>query len=125
MRGVPSVTTSAANLLKITHEEVNEMFGTMEALNPSSYEGKAQLVTWYEDLYTLLDALGLCKFGYRWPIVPLKFDHFARLFSLVTGVEMTGREIRESALRRAPGTSTASREPSSASDRRSRNSVRL
>ncbi len=99
MRGVPSVTTSAANLLNINQDEVVDMFGTMEALNPRSYEGKPQLVNWYEDIYTIIDAFGLCKFGYRWPIVPLKFNDFAQLFSFVTGVVMNGEEIRDAASR--------------------------
>lgn len=55
-------------------------------------EGRGKMVKDMEDLYTIIDSMILCKFGrgayYQ------AFEDIARLYTLVTGIEMTPEELR-------------------------------
>jgi aldehyde:ferredoxin oxidoreductase len=62
--------------------------------NPTAYEGKAQLVVYYERLHAVLDSLGICYLTSNWmdPDLPGP-DDYAELFSAATGMEMTADDL--------------------------------
>jgi aldehyde:ferredoxin oxidoreductase len=43
-----------------------ELFGTKQAVNPLSFEGKGPLIKYNEDQVTTFDAMGICKFWWWW-----------------------------------------------------------
>jgi len=60
--------------------------------NRFKYEkGRAKLVIDIEDLYTIIDSLMICKFSRG---VYKGFDELAYYYTIVTGIEMTGEELR-------------------------------
>jgi aldehyde:ferredoxin oxidoreductase len=57
---------------------------------PSSYKGKAKLVTYYEKVHAIADSLGLCYFSTNWTSPGLfDFNDFATLFTAATGWKTT------------------------------------
>jgi aldehyde:ferredoxin oxidoreductase len=69
-----------------------ELFGSKDAFNPTSYEAKAKTVWDEENLNTAGDLLGTCKWIIPWS-ASRKFDVPARLFSLATGRETSAEDI--------------------------------
>ncbi|MCX6640881.1 MAG: aldehyde ferredoxin oxidoreductase family protein [bacterium] len=68
---------------------------------PTSYETKHHLVYFHENIYAVIDSLGLCKFvchGFNSPQL-LKYSHFRRLIDLVTGLDFNDEELRQVGLR--------------------------
>jgi aldehyde:ferredoxin oxidoreductase len=59
---------------------------------PWTWEGKALMCKWFEDLYSILNALGLCIFpsGFNLAIGP---THLSKLLSACTGWEITPHDI--------------------------------
>jgi aldehyde:ferredoxin oxidoreductase len=47
-----------------TKQEAKHFFGTEKAADRFAYEGKAEMVKWFEDVSAIIDSLMLCKFGY-------------------------------------------------------------
>jgi len=73
-----------------------KLFGSEDAANPKTYKGKGKGVRWYEDINTVVDALGLCKFNY-----PRMLDNIesalaimAEGFFIVTGIKISPEELR-------------------------------
>lgn len=58
----------------------------------STWDGKALMCRWFEDLYSVVNALGLCFFpvGFNLALGP---THLAKLLSACTGRDTTGEEI--------------------------------
>jgi aldehyde:ferredoxin oxidoreductase len=58
------------------------------------YEGKAWQVFWHEMCYMAVDCLGICKFHTMFlsPNMP-GFNEFSRLIELITGLDISPREI--------------------------------
>jgi aldehyde:ferredoxin oxidoreductase len=61
---------------------------------PTSWEGKALMCKWFEDLYSISNATGLCIFpsGFNLAIGPTRI---ARLLSTLTGWDMTPEHLME------------------------------
>ncbi len=61
---------------------------------PTSWEGKALMCKWFEDLYSVLNATGLCIFpsGFNLAIGPTRI---ARLLSTLTGWDVTPEHLME------------------------------
>jgi aldehyde:ferredoxin oxidoreductase len=59
---------------------------------PLVWEGKALMTKWFEDLYSILNALGLCFFpsGFKLAIGP---THISKLLSACTGWEITPEDV--------------------------------
>jgi aldehyde:ferredoxin oxidoreductase len=59
---------------------------------PSTWEGKALMCKWFEDLYSILNSTGLCIFpsGFNLAIGP---THISKLLSACTGWDVTPDEI--------------------------------
>jgi len=58
----------------------------------STWEGKALMCRWFEDLYSVVNALGLCFFpsGFRLAVGP---THLSKLYSACTGWDTTPEDI--------------------------------
>jgi aldehyde:ferredoxin oxidoreductase len=91
--------TRGANLVELAHKTISpevahKTWGIPEVTAPSSCEGKATLVAYYERLQAIVDSLGLCLFTSTWwsPDL-LDPEDYARLYSAATGREVDGREL--------------------------------
>jgi aldehyde:ferredoxin oxidoreductase len=74
-----------------------QIFGVPTSADPTSYEGKAGMVAWHDDIYATADSLGVCKFithGFNSPKL-LGYDHFVELISSVEGLNFTVDELRQ------------------------------
>jgi len=65
-----------------------EIAGTEKAAMPDEYEGKAKMVVYDEDLVTINDCLGICKFSSGHYERPFTEKYQAALYSAGTGIEM-------------------------------------
>jgi aldehyde:ferredoxin oxidoreductase len=75
-------------------QAAEKLFGSPDAADPRTSKGKGKGVKWHEDLAAVTDSLGICKFNYQrcfdiWELPQL----LARACFLVTGVEMSGKEL--------------------------------
>jgi aldehyde:ferredoxin oxidoreductase len=61
---------------------------------PMAWQGKALMTKWFEDLYSILNALGICffAFGFKLALGP---THVSRLLSACVGRDITPQEIME------------------------------
>lgn len=75
-------------------EVAEKLFGNKDASNPRIPQGKGIGVKWFEDLMTVVDALGICKFNYPgfMDIVSTP-DVLAEGYYVVTGVKLSGQEL--------------------------------
>lgn len=63
-----------------------ERFGTPHAGNPSTYEGKALVVTWFQKFKAIVDMMGMCYFTSLWEDMDLLApEDYAALFCRATG----------------------------------------
>ena len=60
-----------------------------------SYEGQAEIVKELEDFHAVVDSMVLCKFVCLPSIGPILWDELARLYSIVTGLEVGKAELVE------------------------------
>lgn len=71
-------------------EIAEKLFGSMDAADPNTHKGKGKGVKWYEDLNTVVDAFGICKFNY-----PRMLDNIFSALEIMTKgyFFVTGDEI--------------------------------
>jgi len=60
-----------------------------------SYEDQAEMVKELEDFHAVVDSMVLCKFVCLPSIGPILWDELARLYSIVTGLEVSKAELVE------------------------------
>jgi aldehyde:ferredoxin oxidoreductase len=72
-------------------EQAERFFGSKEAANRFSYEGKAAMVKWAEDFGAVIDALGLCTISYI--AMGLDPELVSRAYVAVTGNEISTSEL--------------------------------
>ena len=85
------------DILKLPDDVRMKIFGVETSADPTSYEGKAGMVAWHDDIYAVADSLGVCKFithGFNSPKL-LGYDHFVELTRPATGLEFAETELRE------------------------------
>lgn len=85
------------DILKLPDDVRRDIFGVETSADPTSYEGKAGMVAWHDDIYAVADCLGVCKFvthGFNSPHL-LGYGHFAELIRAATGLKFTEVELRE------------------------------
>ena len=78
-----------------------KIYGREVSGDPTSYDTKEVLVATHEDIYAVIDALGICKFvchGFNSPKL-LGFSHFRELAGMVTGVDISEEEFAETGRR--------------------------
>jgi aldehyde:ferredoxin oxidoreductase len=89
------------DILKLPDDVRMKIFGVPTSADPTSYEGKAGMVAWHDDIYAVADSLGVCKFithGFNSPKL-LGYDHFVELVRSVEGLEFAETELREAGRR--------------------------
>ncbi len=85
------------DILRLPDDVRMKIFGVETSADPTSYEGKAGMVAWHDDIYAVADCLGICKFvthGFNSPHL-LGYDHFVELVKSVEGIDFTETELRE------------------------------
>ncbi|MBA7657389.1 hypothetical protein ES703_65326 [subsurface metagenome] len=89
--GAPLVETFMA----IDLEQAERVYGITTANEPLSYQGKAKLVEFFEELHRLNNALGICHFNTVWldPWLP-GFPEMAELYSAATGWERSVDDLK-------------------------------
>jgi aldehyde:ferredoxin oxidoreductase len=89
------------DILKLPDDVRMKIFGVPTSADPTSYEGKAGMVAWHDDIYAVADCLGVCKFvthGFNSPHL-LGYDHFVELVRSVEGMDFSEDELREAGRR--------------------------
>ncbi|MEK7440452.1 MAG: aldehyde ferredoxin oxidoreductase family protein [Chloroflexota bacterium] len=84
------------DILKLPDDLRMKIFGVPTSSDPTSYEGKAGMVAWHDDIYAVADSLGICKFithGFNSPKL-LGYDHFVELIQSVAGLNFSEEELR-------------------------------
>lgn len=66
-----------------------EVLGTPKLVDPAAVSGKAGLLIVAQHLGAVLDSLSLCKFS----SFALSEEHYARLYSAVTGFDLSGQDL--------------------------------
>ena len=85
------------DILGIPEELRNEIYQTKIDPDPTSYETKEHLIVFHEDIYAVIDSLGICKFvchGFNSPKL-LKYEHFKNLIQLATGLALSEQYLRD------------------------------
>ncbi len=77
-------------------EDVKKMaYGVPPEQLPFTWEGKAMMVKWFEDLYSFLNAAGVCFFPSGF-VLAWGPTHFSKLLSACNGWEITPRAVMKS-----------------------------
>jgi aldehyde:ferredoxin oxidoreductase len=74
-------------------EEAKRLFGTTNAADRFSYDGKPEMVKWYEECSAVGDALEFCRIAQLGLNMPL--DLIADIVNAVTGLEYTADNLLE------------------------------
>jgi len=78
-------------------ELLREIYGTDVNRDPTAYDTKEIVVSVHEDIYAVVDAVGICKFvchGFNSPKL-LKYEHFSQLLEKAFGATFSVEELRE------------------------------
>jgi len=85
------------DILKLPDEVRMKIFGVETSADPTTYEGKAGMVAWHDDIYAVSDCLGICRFvthGFNSPHL-LGYGHFSELVQSAIGQAFSKAELRE------------------------------
>jgi len=85
------------DILKLPDEVRMKIFGVETSADPTTYEGKAGMVAWHDDIYAVSDCLGICRFvthGFNSPHL-LGYGHFSELVQSAIGQAFSEAELRE------------------------------
>ncbi|MCL6638597.1 MAG: aldehyde ferredoxin oxidoreductase family protein [Firmicutes bacterium] len=88
-------------ILDLPSEVRRKIYGRPVDPNPMSYNTKSLLVYYHENIYAVVDCLGICKFichGFNSPR-NLNYTHFKELIKLAYGLEFTEQELDEAGKR--------------------------
>jgi len=95
LRGVPQV-----EVYGITVEEANKYYGIEELSNRLAYRGKGMVLVPIQQVATIADCLGMCKFHTQWMTpLGLGLEEMATIFNIVTGLNMTAKDFENIAER--------------------------
>lgn len=82
--------------LALSPEEGEKYFGIPTAGDRKTYEGKAKLVIYFQNLKAIVDCFNICYFPTQWYSPPLiNMVDLAKLFSTATGRELSAEDLRE------------------------------
>jgi len=74
------------------------IYGTEKfAVDPESYEGKGFIVSYFTNLCTLCDTIGICKFSSTWGTSAIGLPDMAALISMATGIKIDDKGINAAA----------------------------
>jgi aldehyde:ferredoxin oxidoreductase len=85
------------DILRLPDEVRRRVFGIETSIDPTSYDGKAGMVAWHDDMYAVVDCLGVCKFvtrGFNSPNL-LGYEHLVELTRSVAGLDLSEDELRQ------------------------------
>ncbi|MDI6708685.1 MAG: aldehyde ferredoxin oxidoreductase family protein [Candidatus Thermoplasmatota archaeon] len=80
---------------KLPHRVKERIYGRNISPEPTSFKGKEKAVVFSENIYAVIDSLGLCKFichGFNSPHL-LGYEHFKDLIYYSSGLRFTKREL--------------------------------
>jgi len=82
-------------IMAVDPKQAEKVYGIKTANKPLSYEGKAELVDFFEDLHRINNSLGICHYNTVWSDVCLpSFKELAELYSAATGDEKSVEDMR-------------------------------
>jgi len=82
-------------------ELMKKIYGVPIDNNPTSYRTKEHMVHFHENIYSIIDSLGICKFvchGFNSPRL-LGYEHFPDLIKVATDLDFTRKDFEEIAQR--------------------------
>jgi aldehyde:ferredoxin oxidoreductase len=86
----------ALNLLNLPKEVYRELYGFEVVNDYAEYEDKGKIIGWHEEAYAAGDATGICKTTFTFFTPHLfAFKDFARMSSVVTGMNITEEEMKD------------------------------
>jgi aldehyde:ferredoxin oxidoreductase len=89
LRGAPAVEAQG-----IPPEQSKVYFGIGDVQDPTAYENKAEMVTWYENYKGVIDMMGLCYLPSMWMELGLFTPRqVARFYHLVTGIHHSAEDM--------------------------------
>jgi aldehyde:ferredoxin oxidoreductase len=89
LRGRPAI-----DLYGLPDDVLEEIYGGPVSSDYTSYETKSRMVWWQELLYSVVDALGLCKFQTVFCAVHApKFEEWANLIQFATGLRLSTDDL--------------------------------
>ena len=89
------------DLMGLPDEARQQVFGFATSADPTSYEGKAAMVAWHDDIYAVVDSLGICKFvtrGFNSPHL-LGYEELAALTQAASGLGLGPDDLRDAGRR--------------------------
>ena len=98
-------TTGTVNDARFGYDQHNiaklmSIFGISDPIEPTEYEGKANLVMYMEVLHRVNNSLGICHMNtVHWDFGLMDLSHLSELYSLATGWETTVEELKFIAMR--------------------------
>ncbi|MFC1915993.1 aldehyde ferredoxin oxidoreductase family protein [Chloroflexota bacterium] len=88
------------NSFNLDQEQAKRIYGITTANDALSYQGKAELVEFFEELHRVNNCLGICHFNTVWADVWLPgFPEMAEFYSAATGWETSEEELKRMAKR--------------------------
>jgi aldehyde:ferredoxin oxidoreductase len=88
-------------VFNLPSEYLQEIYGARVDPNPISYDTKEIMVCFHENIYAVVDSLGICKFvchGFNSPRL-LGYEHFSGMIKTVKGWDMSPEELEECGVR--------------------------
>lgn len=89
------------DIMDLPRELTTGIYGTEIETDPTSYRTKEVMVYYHENIYALVDCIGICKFichGFNSPHL-LNAEHFRYLVEAATGLKFTAQELLEAGKR--------------------------
>jgi len=84
-------------VLDLPPDFLREIYGADVDPDPTSYKTKEIVVATHEDIYAVIDSMGICKFvchGFNSPKL-LKYEHFSELLEKAFGAKFSVEDLRE------------------------------
>jgi aldehyde:ferredoxin oxidoreductase len=84
-------------VLDLPREFLHEIYGADIDPDPTSYKTKEIVVATHENIYAVIDSMGICKFvchGFNSPKL-LKYEHFSELLEKAYGAKFSVEDLRE------------------------------
>jgi aldehyde:ferredoxin oxidoreductase len=84
------------DIMPLPDEVRKSIFGFDTNADPTSYDGKAEMVAWHDDMFAVADSLGICKFvthGFNSPNL-LGYSHFAESIEAAMGLPLSVEDLR-------------------------------
>ncbi len=97
LKGAPMAEMVEGMMPEIDGVLAKEIFG-IPTMNPESTEGKEKMVRWYENLCSVIDSLGTCKFASVYQLGlkgGLDFGDYAKMLTQATGIDYDAERLFE------------------------------